>query len=299
MPRPPPPLAARCPPLAAAGSRLRSLAKGGYYAALALAYGLCGGFADVVMANSSWTAGHVRRLWWRASPPALVYPPADIAQLAALPLERKLKKLYLVGVAQFRPEKGHALLLRAYARARASASAGAAGDAVRASQLYLVGGCRGAADEARLAELQALAASLGLGASVRWHVDVPFDELKALLGGAVGGVHAMVDEHFGISVVEYMAAGAVPIAHNSGGPRADIVVPSESDAATGELRAGFLAASVEEYAAAMATVLTMPQPERRRIAEVAQRRAAAFSTERFTEGFTDAVAPLLPRGGGR
>jgi alpha-1,2-mannosyltransferase len=32
-----------------------------------------------------------------------------------------------------------------------------------------------------------------------------------LLGGAVAGMHSMVDEHFGISVVEYMAAGAVPI----------------------------------------------------------------------------------------
>jgi hypothetical protein len=28
-----------------------------------------------------------------------------------------------------------------------------------------------------------------------------------LLGGAVGGLHTMVDEHFGISIVQYMAAG--------------------------------------------------------------------------------------------
>lgn len=32
-----------------------------------------------------------------------------------------------------------------------------------------------------------------------------------LLGGAIAGLHSMVDEHFGISVVEYMAAGAIPI----------------------------------------------------------------------------------------
>jgi alpha-1,2-mannosyltransferase len=45
---------------------------------------------------------------------------------------------------------------------------------------------------------------------------VSFTELQALLGEAVGGLHTMQDEHFGISVVEYMAAGAVPIAHKSG-----------------------------------------------------------------------------------
>lgn len=40
------------------------------------------------------------------APPALrVYPPCDTAALLALPLDRKLKRLYLVAVAQFRPEK--------------------------------------------------------------------------------------------------------------------------------------------------------------------------------------------------
>ena len=36
-------------------------------------------------------------------------------------------------------------------------------------------------------------------------------DLVQLLGGAVAGLHSMTDEHFGISVVEYMAAGAIPI----------------------------------------------------------------------------------------
>lgn len=38
-------------------------------------------------------------------------------------------------------------------------------------------------------------------------VNASFDQLRALLGDAVAGLHTMVDEHFGISVVEYMAAG--------------------------------------------------------------------------------------------
>lgn len=36
-------------------------------------------------------------------------------------------------------------------------------------------------------------------------------DLVQLLGAAVAGIHAMTDEHFGISIVEYMAAGAIPI----------------------------------------------------------------------------------------
>lgn len=38
--------------------------------------------------------------------------------LQALPLDRKLKQLYLISVAQFRPEKNQALQLRAFALAR-------------------------------------------------------------------------------------------------------------------------------------------------------------------------------------
>ena len=40
-------------------------------------------------------------------------------------------------------------------------------------------------------------------------MNVSHPELRGLLGGAVGGLHTMTDEHFGISIVEYMAAGEV------------------------------------------------------------------------------------------
>lgn len=39
-------------------------------------------------------------------------------------------------------------------------------------------------------------------------VGIDYAELRRLLGDAVVGLHSMVDEHFGISVVEYMAAGS-------------------------------------------------------------------------------------------
>lgn len=87
---------------------------------------------------------------------------------------------------------------------------------MRVSRLKMVGSCRNAEDAARLAGLQQYATELGIAGNVDWVVNASYPELCSLLGGAVGGLHTMVDEHFGISVVEYMAAGAIPIAHNSG-----------------------------------------------------------------------------------
>jgi alpha-1,2-mannosyltransferase len=49
----------------------------------------------------------------------------------------------------------------------------------------------------------------------------------------------MWNEHFGISNVEMMAAGLIVIAHNSGGPKEDIVSQGIN---------GFLAETEEEYA---------------------------------------------------
>jgi glycosyltransferase involved in cell wall biosynthesis len=47
----------------------------------------------------------------------------------------------------------------------------------------------------------------------------PLRKVKDLLGRAMAYVHCAENEHFGITIVEAMAAGCVPIVHDSGGPR--------------------------------------------------------------------------------
>ena len=91
------------------GSILHSLAKLLYYNLFALLYGFCGFWPKAVMVNSNWTQKHIASLWWRrwCSPAVVVYPPCDTEALQSLPLARPLKSLYLVSVAQFRPEKNH------------------------------------------------------------------------------------------------------------------------------------------------------------------------------------------------
>lgn len=76
---------------------------------------------QVVMVNSSWTKKHIRQLWWKLSDAKRVFPPCNTKTLQSLPLERRLKRLYLVSVAQFRPEKDHGLQLESLALARNNA----------------------------------------------------------------------------------------------------------------------------------------------------------------------------------
>ncbi|XP_048502756.1 GDP-Man:Man(3)GlcNAc(2)-PP-Dol alpha-1,2-mannosyltransferase-like [Beta vulgaris subsp. vulgaris] len=90
-----------------------------------------------------------------------------------------------------------------------------------------------------------------------------YRDLVKLLGAATAGIHSMTDEHFGISVVEFMAAGAIPIAHNSAGPKMDIVLEEEGH------QTGFLAQSENEYVEAILEVLRMPESDRLKIAAAA------------------------------
>mmetsp|Transcript_62963 Transcript_62963/g.147801 ORF Transcript_62963/g.147801 Transcript_62963/m.147801 type:complete len:494 (+) Transcript_62963:38-1519(+) len=282
-----------------ARSSLLSAAKLLYYQAFAKLYGLAGKSADVVLVNSSWTRGHIDALWARQDRTWTAYPPCDTAALASLPLERAKKDFagkLVVSLAQFRPEKNHALQLRSFAKYKAQTRGHSNAESVR---LVLAGGCRDAADRRRVADLQRLCSELGLSqeaeaSSSEWDVsfrtNVALKDMQTLLSQADVGLHTMRDEHFGISVVEFMAAGAVVIAHNSAGPALDIVTPL----ADGR-RTGLLANDDEDYAQKLAEALDkMSASERLEMAKAARQAVRhRFSQEAFEDTVADRlIAPL-------
>jgi alpha-1,2-mannosyltransferase len=92
-----------------------------------------------------------------------------------------------------------------------------------------------------------------------------------------------------------MAAGAIPIAHASGGPQTDIVKPEPVD---GEMQeTGYLCDSVEQYSRALTEVLRMDTHARLAMSGAARRRSSRFSDERFQHDFLEAVMPLLTADG--
>lgn len=265
-----------------------------YYQLFGYWYGFCGGFANVCMVNSSWTRNHVETIWWLGNAPLLVYPPCDTVALQKIPLERDTG--VIASVAQFRPEKNHEIQLHALEYARKVAQETISDDVLRRAilgvKLLMVGGCRDDGDYQRVEMLKAKAAEAGLDEScLEFHVNVPFEELQAVLGRSIAGIHSMRDEHFGISVVEYMAAGAIPIAHNSAGPQGDIVKAEQVDGTMQQT--GYLCETVEEYGDAIIDVVRMSDEERLRMSRAARIRSNRFSQVDFQQGWLDAMKPLL------
>mmetsp|Transcript_44431 Transcript_44431/g.84994 ORF Transcript_44431/g.84994 Transcript_44431/m.84994 type:complete len:492 (+) Transcript_44431:55-1530(+) len=287
-----------------ASSAWRSFLKVWYYRAIALAYWFAGRYAQMVMVNSSWTYAHIVSLWRCKAVTRIVYPPCQTTALEDFPLARPESNL-LISVAQFRPEKQQLLQLEAFSLARRCVIAGFTGsgvevlenvnsEAVLRAKLVFVGGCRNEADRERMSALVTKAAQLGLSDCVQFMPGLEYPKLVELLGTAVAGLHSMLDEHFGISVVEYMAAGAIAIAHASGGPKADIVVDlpgkGEDDKHT---PTGFLAQTKEEYAKAIIKVLSLSEPDREMIRRAARIQAKKFSNEQFEHSLSNAMSVFV------
>jgi len=62
--------------------------------------------------------------------------------------------------------------------------------------------------------------------NVHLHPDAPFEEMLSLLQGSKYFLHSLINEPFGITAVQAIAAGCLPIVHDSGGQR-EIVPISE------------------------------------------------------------------------
>ncbi len=90
-------------------------------------------------------------------------------------------------------------------------------------KLYLIGSINNNTDVRYVKYLLNLAEKLGIKERIRIFINLSIDDVYKILNNSMAFLHVKPHEHFGIVVVEAMAAGAVPIVHKSGGPWFDII----------------------------------------------------------------------------
>lgn len=206
-----------------------------YYRAFAFLYSLAGSCAEVAFVNSSWTEGHISGLWGTSKAkgtgpytPRLVkvFPPCNIEEFSQIPLASK-REAIILSIGQFRPEKDHALQINALKLLIASNP-----EKYKHVKLVLIGGSRNRSDDDLVQHLKLLSrtddngnVSKEANPNIEFVINAPFSLMLDYTRRSLIGLHTMWNEHFGISVVELMAAGLIVLAHDSGGPSLDIVAP--------------------------------------------------------------------------
>src|SRR6266446_7275771 len=150
----------------------------------------------VLLSVSDFTRGFVRRKWGRDS--KTVYPPCPVEAYSDLSGVQPRENL-VVTVGRFVPEKRFHLFVE-LARMVPTTRFVAIGSLPDGTSAYF--------KELRRTAPENVSFVLS-----------PLRKAKDLLGKAMAYVHCAENEHFGITIVEAMAAGCVPVVHDSGGPR--------------------------------------------------------------------------------
>lgn len=289
------------------GSGLRGKVKQFYWQLFAKLYSWVGGNVDVVMTNSSWTQNHVSQLWAASRKKrgkkhaiSVVYPPCAVGELEQkIPVDEASEKgrtRNILYIAQFRPEKCHQMIIdafRAFLKTYKHLS-----DMEPKPKLILVGSVRDDSDEKRVYKLRLQAQEIK--DRVEFVVNAKWPQILDYLKTSSVGVNGMWNEHFGIGVVEYQAAGLISVVNDSGGPKVDIVVPIDGKPTGASLESisdhtytlhpanifsstGFHASTEEQFAEGFAKALELPPSEALAMRQRSRKSAERFSEEVFSE----------------
>ncbi|KAK0335780.1 asparagine-linked glycosylation protein [Friedmanniomyces endolithicus] len=286
------------------GKGTKGRAKQVYWELFAKLYSWVGGSVDVVMTNSSWTQNHISRLWAPARKKrgkknaiSVVYPPCAVEELTAkIPVDAESEKTRtrnLLYIAQFRPEKMHHVIIDAFSAFLKSYKYLTRDGPT--PKLILVGSVRDDHDEKRVYKLRLQTQEIK--DHVQFVVNAKWPQILDFLKSSSVGVNGMWNEHFGIGVVEYQAAGLISVVNDSGGPKADIVVEIDGKPT------GFRATTPEQFAAGFAEALSLPADEAFAMRQRARKSSWRFSEQVFNDAWTshleilvDLASPQLKRG---
>jgi glycosyltransferase involved in cell wall biosynthesis len=213
----------------------------------------------LVLANSEFTADATRK--YLGVSPIVIYPPVRVQDVG--PSIKRLRETNtIMTISQFAPHKRLEEIPLLAKKVRAH---------------YVITGAM--YNDSTYRRLTELIKQYAVKDRVVILPNLPFAAKTRLLRKAKVYFHAMPYEHFGISIVEAMAAGCIPVVHDSGGPKE--YVPEE-----------WRYTDLEDAAQKVELALRNWRPK---IAEDMQAIAFRFREEKFREQFSSALASYIER----
>lgn len=217
---------------------------------------------DEIIYNSFFTQSHAKEYW--PIPSQVIYPPVDVEKIKPL-----RKKKYILTVGRFfgyLKEKKHEVMIQAFK------------DLISSEKLtgwtLIIVGSAGEGDKEYVNDLQDMSRRFPINILT----NLAYENLVKLYGEATVYWHAMgyqesdptKMEHFGITTVEAMAGGAVPVVVNKGG-QTEIVENGVN---------GFLWDDLEELKG-LTIRLVNDRSLMERVSQKAQEKSKEYSKEEF------------------
>ncbi|KAG5437773.1 hypothetical protein PCANB_000486 [Pneumocystis canis] len=253
-----------------------------YWKLFAFTYSFCINHAHLIITNSSWTQAHIESLS-KKKEIITIHPPCNIKDLYDSNTDKEIKReKQIVYLAQFRKEKNHKLLFESFKMMLNTYPETKKFNV----KLVLIGSTR-KNDEPYIDMLKNITKDLNIDSYVLFIHDLPWNEVVTWLKSSWIGVNTMWNEHFGISVVEYMAAALIPVVHDSGGPKFDIVINYEGKPT------GYHASTPSSYAKAFNDIFSMSEEEYNSMKKRARESSTRFSQETFHKRWLDIMDILL------
>ena len=156
------------------------------------------------LANSIFSSRAIENVYGLRS--KVVYPPVNLK--AFKPSFQK--EDIVVSVGRYNPSKNFETLILAFSK-------------VDKGRCFITGSMRDRGSLVYFKKLERLISDLKLRNRVNLIVNCSSDILRGILAKAKIYVHCSTYEYFGISIVEAMACGCVPIVYRNGGPYIDII----------------------------------------------------------------------------
>lgn len=225
---------------------------------------------SLLLTNSKFNNAIIKKCFGRHA--LVAYPPVNVERFKQSFTNAKRKNL-VITASRLRPGKNLEYILRV-------------AKVIRGSK-FLIVGPSDKASETTINRMNKSAEKLGVQDRIQVLINQPLPVLLRTLSEAKILLHTQSYEAFGMSIVEAMAAGCVPVVPRNGGPWFDIL-----DQKQGEY--GYSYRSVKE-AAEIIEMLMKNEKLRKEVSSRASRRAEVFDVSVFERKILDVVNKVCLR----